>query len=397
MATTGTLQHQELPQEILHEAAIKVTRTVGLSANEVLNAYQYPMTGSELVEALSKNGVTLDHQVCTSIENLAPILGRMDTLVTAMASNMTELAMEAYIKATPQRPSVTKEMIHAAATQVTKSLDISVSDVLKVYRHPMDGFDLSLALNEDHVDVDREAMDSLDEMVSLVGEAHRKAQKEWFATNNIQPPLAVGHPIKEGIIEGFSDYNVATYRVRKWETLPDEKSWQIIRFEDVRPLTPDDEHGGKIKARTSTLAADSAHQGGNVQELIQDRKGLIMTLGNDLRTCMANDHAAINAEIERQKPYYANLMAGASDTTTPSEDASAMAPAEAPGTFNREDRYLVIKRKGLDKDFEAELLSRLRGAGVSLVPESVVVEHDNPIYETVWGLLVKQHQGKEQG
>lgn len=69
-----------------------------------------------------------------------------------------------------------------------------------------------------------------------------------------------------------------------------------------------------------------------------------------------------------------------------SRDAS-QPKALIPSAFEREDRYIVIKRKYLRQDQEEMLLSWLRTQGVAQVPKAVVVEGDWPEYETVWQMI----------
>ena len=135
----------------------------------------------------------------------------------------------------PPRPTVTDKMIEEAAKIVAAKVDICSEDIIRVYSHSMDGFELAIELKDNYVDVDRSDMYDLDEMEFLVSDALTKAEKEWFAANNIQPPYPIGTRVKEGVIEGISESRVAYYLVRKWDTPPEVKSWQVIKFEDAAP------------------------------------------------------------------------------------------------------------------------------------------------------------------
>lgn len=54
--------------------------------------------------------------------------------------------------------------------------------------------------------------------------------------------------------------------------------------------------------------------------------------------------------------------------------------------FEREERYIVIKRKHLTNGHEAFIRGYLEQIGVGIV-EGAVVERDWPEYETVWSMI----------
>lgn len=135
----------------------------------------------------------------------------------------------------PPRPTVTDKMIEEAAKTVAAKVDIHSEDIISVYRHSMDGFELAIELKNYFVDVDRGDMYELDEMERLVSDALTKAEKEWFTANDIQPPYPIGTRVKEGVIEHIDTHRVAHYLVRKWETPPEVKSWLVIKFENAVP------------------------------------------------------------------------------------------------------------------------------------------------------------------
>lgn len=60
--------------------------------------------------------------------------------------------------------------------------------------------------------------------------------------------------------------------------------------------------------------------------------------------------------------------------------------------FQREERYIVIKRKTLDALQENSIRRLLRDSGISTV-ECVVVEHDWPNYEHTWGTIKQVFNG----
>ena len=135
----------------------------------------------------------------------------------------------------PPRPTVTDKMIEEAAKIVAAKVDICSEDIIRVYSHSMDGFELAIELKDNYVDVDRSDMYELDEMERLVSEALTKAEKEWFAANDIQPPYPIGTRVKEGVIEHIDTRRVAHYLVREWKTPPELKSWLVIKFENAVP------------------------------------------------------------------------------------------------------------------------------------------------------------------
>ncbi|MCZ0926505.1 hypothetical protein L0636_01200 [Halomonas janggokensis] len=135
----------------------------------------------------------------------------------------------------PPRPTVTDQMIEEAAKTVAAKVDIPSEDIADVYCHSMDGFELAIELKERFVDVNRGDLDDLDEMEWLVNKELKKAEETWFTANDIQPPYPIGTRIKEGVIEHIDGYRVACYLVRKWDTPPEVKSWQVIKFEDAVP------------------------------------------------------------------------------------------------------------------------------------------------------------------
>lgn len=59
---------------------------------------------------------------------------------------------------------------------------------------------------------------------------------------------------------------------------------------------------------------------------------------------------------------------------------------DTPEAFQREERYIVIKRKHLTNGHEADIRAYLSNIGVSIV-DCAVVEDDWPEYETVWEMI----------
>ena len=61
--------------------------------------------------------------------------------------------------------------------------------------------------------------------------------------------------------------------------------------------------------------------------------------------------------------------------------------------FEREERYIVIKRKYLSEQQERDLREGMRLRGIGTV-ECVVVESDWPEYETVWKMIEDRVTGR---
>ena len=108
----------------------------------------------------------------------------------------------------PKRPTASKEMILAAAAVVAEKIGADAATIAEYYRLGMDGYELAKELDKyAYWDTNREDMEALDEVDSLVDDAIRKAEKDWLVDNDIQPPLPIGTQIKEGLITGVSDYS----------------------------------------------------------------------------------------------------------------------------------------------------------------------------------------------
>ena len=67
--------------------------------------------------------------------------------------------------------------------------------------------------------------------------------------------------------------------------------------------------------------------------------------------------------------------------------------ADVAGQFEREERYIVIKRKHLSRAKEEALRAYLFDDGIGTV-ECVVVESDWPEYETVWRMIEARVSGR---
>lgn len=146
----------------------------------------------------------------------------------------------------PPRPQVSEDMIRRAAEAVVPNLNIdagtplfesSVDDIVKEYRHPMDGYDLAKMLDKwQGWDTDREDMETLDEVNGYVSEYLKEAEKAWVEAWNIQPPYPIGTRIKEGVIAGIYEYSVATYEVKE-NGCTHEGRFLLVKFEKAVEVT----------------------------------------------------------------------------------------------------------------------------------------------------------------
>lgn len=137
---------------------------------------------------------------------------------------------------TPPRPRVARPMILEAVRPVAEKLGMDADTVAQYYRHPMDGFELAMALSKSaFMDVSRDDMEELDGIESSVRHALDLAEKQWVADFNIQPPLPVGTHITKGVITGIDTYGAARYKVKENGCTMDGRSL-LIRFEDAIPV-----------------------------------------------------------------------------------------------------------------------------------------------------------------
>ena len=142
----------------------------------------------------------------------------------------------------PRRPYADQHIINEAAEEMALIIDADAATIAQHYCHRMDGYELARELEKyAYWDVDRDMMEKLDEMESIVDEKLKAAEKRWAEENNIQPDLPNGTRVQcnvrkqFGFIDGVCEYDVARYLVRD-ENRPDgDTSRWVIRFEDVTP------------------------------------------------------------------------------------------------------------------------------------------------------------------
>ena len=134
-----------------------------------------------------------------------------------------------------KRPIVTEEMVRHAATIVAQKLEGGADDIVSEYSHPMDGFELALRLSKHQSwDVERDEMETLDEVEATVDRLLKEAVKTWLEENDIQSPLPIGTMTTLGEITGIADHSIACYHV-KLHGQDDSKGWsrRVVKFEDA--------------------------------------------------------------------------------------------------------------------------------------------------------------------
>lgn len=133
-----------------------------------------------------------------------------------------------------KRPTITKEMILAAAQEVAANIeDGDAETIAEHYRHPMDGYQLARELDRyAYWDLTMREVEELDAMSSIVPRLHHEAEKKWVAENDIHPPLPLGTQIKEGVIDSVCAHSPARYRVKE-NGCTQAGRFVLIRFEDA--------------------------------------------------------------------------------------------------------------------------------------------------------------------
>jgi len=135
---------------------------------------------------------------------------------------------------TPRRPTVTPEMVTAAAVCVADMANKSemADDIAKHWRVGIDGFQLGKELDRAGWDITADTVAELDCMGGLVRQLHREACVVWARAHNIQPPHSIGSKITRGVITGVCDHESATYLVKE-NGCQDPNRSLLIRFEDA--------------------------------------------------------------------------------------------------------------------------------------------------------------------
>lgn len=131
------------------------------------------------------------------------------------------------------RPKITEEMIAIAAEEIAAKVNGDAGTIAKYYKHRMDGYELARELDRRAGwELTMSDVEELDCMGVIVDELHRAAEKKWIEENDIQPPLAIGARIKEGVISGVCHHSAARYLVKENGCTQDGR-WLLVKFEDA--------------------------------------------------------------------------------------------------------------------------------------------------------------------
>lgn len=151
---------------------------------------------------------------------------------------------------TPKRPTVSSEMVLAAAqelvgqqyfpleqTRATK--EAAAQHLASCYCPGMGGYELARELDDDHGwRIDSHMVDELEVMGHMVDEQLMAAEAKWHKEHNIQPPYPVGTMIAEGEITSIYEHSPARYLVKTHGQAPDSETGNrrlVIKFEDAKP------------------------------------------------------------------------------------------------------------------------------------------------------------------
>lgn len=102
------------------------------------------------------------------------------------------------------------------------------------------GYDLAKALDNNHYwQISVQDVEDLDGVETAVRQALREARKQWALEWNIQPPHQNGTRVKfrhgTGVIAGVSDFDGATYLVKK-DGCTQEGQFSLVPFEEAVAL-----------------------------------------------------------------------------------------------------------------------------------------------------------------
>ena len=145
----------------------------------------------------------------------------------------------------PQRPTATAEMILAAAVQISEKQGWEphvAESIARNYCHPMDGFSLLKDLMKwESWEGEREDIDALDEMETIVDRAVMEAQRAWVDENSVELNLLIGTEVKRkdfegtGHITGIYDRSPGCYLVKpagQDDSTSGNCRW-VVKFEDI--------------------------------------------------------------------------------------------------------------------------------------------------------------------
>jgi hypothetical protein len=135
-----------------------------------------------------------------------------------------------------ERPEVTEEMLFEAANKIADRIDCDAEDIAQYYEHPMDGYQLARELDRyASWDLTMSEVEELDCMSGIVDELLGAAEKQWFAENDIQPPLPVGTMTTRGVIAGVCTHSVERYLVKETGCTQAGR-FLLVKFEDAKAV-----------------------------------------------------------------------------------------------------------------------------------------------------------------
>lgn len=134
---------------------------------------------------------------------------------------------------TPKRPIITKEQIAQAVEKYVLGMQFSAAEFAIEYRYGLDSYELAKVLEENcRCDFQRSDLDEIEDLIGHVENAQRELVKEWFTSNDIQPPYPIGSILTKGEITGIYKYEPAYFEVKESGQL-DQSRRLLVRFEDA--------------------------------------------------------------------------------------------------------------------------------------------------------------------
>lgn len=133
----------------------------------------------------------------------------------------------------PKRPSITEEMVLNAIDGKCIGMPFSAEQFAEQFAEYKDSYEIARDLDRRYyLDLARDDLDLIDDLIGFVNEFHRKAVKQWFEDNNIQPPHPIGARLTKGIITGIDTYEPARYLVKE-NGCTNPNRHLLINFEDA--------------------------------------------------------------------------------------------------------------------------------------------------------------------
>lgn len=137
----------------------------------------------------------------------------------------------------PPRPKATREIIMQAAAKVADAIcdsSTAAQDIADAYeRRGPGGFDIARELDINGWDITASDVEELDGMQFEIDRAVRELEEAWVKENDIQPPLAIGIEIEEGVITGVCEHWSARYLVKERGCTREGRSL-LIKFENAK-------------------------------------------------------------------------------------------------------------------------------------------------------------------